>query len=356
MTAPTSSSDQLRKDFDSLQFDIDNLRKKVALTDVSEQISSLHSNTLGLPLRIQDLRARHYAFEKNLENKAADLGVRWGTIKGTAEAQLMQHSALLQNDMRSLDAKMPQLSVILNNIPVAQPLLNAIQVELDNLDSRASAAATTVQSVFSAFEQEFTALNDHLNKVTWSLEQLGESTFQLLATEGLLMAVKATWAKDGKEDSSDPQGVLYITDQRLIFEQKQEVATKKVLFITTASEKVQKTLWDFPAALVQEVTATKQGVFKNQDFLELHLASGAPFSELLLHIDGQDSNAWAVMIKSAKSHEFDDDRAIPLDQAAVEKVKAAPTTCPNCSAAITKPVLRGQDTITCDFCGAVIKL
>ena len=41
------------------------------------------------------------------------------------------------------------------------------------------------------------------------------------------MGVKAVWTKDGKEDKSDPEGTLYLTDQRLLFEQKEEVATKK---------------------------------------------------------------------------------------------------------------------------------
>jgi hypothetical protein len=47
---------------------------------------------------------------------------------------------------------------------------------------------------------------------------------------------------------------------------------------------------------------------------------------------------------------------LALDQAAVEKVKTAPTQCPNCGGSITKPVLRGMDTITCEFCGNVIRL
>ena len=44
------------------------------------------------------------------------------------------------------------------------------------------------------------------------------------------MAVRATWQKGGEDN---PQGILYLTDQRLLFEQKQEIGAKKVLFITT---------------------------------------------------------------------------------------------------------------------------
>jgi uncharacterized Zn-finger protein len=41
---------------------------------------------------------------------------------------------------------------------------------------------------------------------------------------------------------------------------------------------------------------------------------------------------------------------------AVEKAKSAPVQCPYCGGSITKPVLRGMDSITCDFCGKVIRL
>jgi len=37
-------------------------------------------------------------------------------------------------------------------------------------------------------------------------------------------------------------------------------------------------------------------------------------------------------------------------------VKNAPTQCPSCGAAFTKPVLRGQTEIHCEFCGAVTRL
>jgi DNA-directed RNA polymerase subunit RPC12/RpoP len=40
----------------------------------------------------------------------------------------------------------------------------------------------------------------------------------------------------------------------------------------------------------------------------------------------------------------------------VAKVKAAPTVCPRCGAAMTAPVLRGVDSIRCEYCGNVVRL
>ncbi len=119
------------------------------------------------------------------------------------------------------------------------------------------------------------------------------------------MAVKATWTRDNREDRDDPQGVLYLTDQRMIFEQKQEVATKKVLFITTERKLVQEMQLEFAVDRVTDVRGSKQGMFKNEDFLELTLATGAPVKSTQFHIFGQDCMAWVGLINRARTHEFD---------------------------------------------------
>jgi hypothetical protein len=192
--------------------------------------------------------------------------------------------------------------------------------------------------------------------VEWAFKQVAEATFQLLPTEAAIMAVKATWVKGEKEDNDDPQGILYLTDQRLLFEQKQELATKKVLFITTQKEKVQKLLLEVPVALVTNVKATKRGFLSHEDHIELSFSPEAAVETAHFHIDGQDCNLWQALIGRAKSRDFDADRAVAVDEAVVEKVRSAPTTCPQCGAAITTQILRGMDSVRCEYCGKVIRL
>ena len=70
----------------------------------------------------------------------------------------------------------------------------------------------------------------------------------------------------------------------------------------------------------------------------------------------QDNAAWQALINRAKNKDFDQGRAVALDQAAVDKVKAAPAQCPSCGGNITTVVLRGMDSIKCEYCGLVIRL
>ena len=183
---------------------------------------------------------------------------------------------------------------------------------------------------------------------------MSEASFQLLAAESAIMAVKAVWAKEGKQTKQDPEGVLYLTDQRLLFEQKEKVATKKVLFVATEKKLVQDLLWEVPVVLVQEAKSRKEGFLNKDDYLELTLDSRAAMDKVHLHI-WQRGDDWVALVNRARAADFDQSRAIPIAKEILERVKNAPTKCPSCGGAINQPILRGMESITCEYCGDVIR-
>jgi predicted nucleic acid-binding Zn-ribbon protein len=347
---------QLAEEINSLQSSINSLQEDVRLAKLRDEMATIDNSTNRLTQQILDLRSRGYVFENDLEAKAADLNQRWVNQRPQVEQQINQQANALDMDMRQLASTSSQLAMRSSNPYAAQPYLAQAKSELAALQSKVSAAENTIQGMYRAFTEDADKINAHLKEIDWMLTQLSQASFQLLPTEAGLMAVNATWIKGGKESKDDPQGVLYLTDQRLIFEQKQEIATKKVLFIATEKQKVQKLQLEVPIVLTQEVKPTKQGMFGHEDHLELSFASGAPVNNAHFHINGQDCNAWQGLLNRAKVKDFDKGRSTPVDKTEVEKVKAAPTQCPICGGAITKPVLRGMDTITCEYCGNVIKL
>jgi hypothetical protein len=194
-----------------------------------------------------------------------------------------------------------------------------------------------------------------LYKLEWTLTELSEASFELLATESPLMAVKAVWATEGKQKKDDPEGVLFLTDLRLLFEQKEKIATKKVLFVATEKKKVQELHWEVPLVLIDNVKSRKEGFLNKDDYIEIHFQSAAPLDTVHLHI-WQRGDDWVSLINRAKAGDFDANRAIPLDQAVIDKVKNAPTKCPSCGGAINQVILRGMDSVTCEFCGDVIRI
>jgi uncharacterized coiled-coil protein SlyX len=354
MTTP-SPAQEIASEISSLQSKINSLQQSVRLTKARDAVEDLQTTVNGMAQRVATLRTRGYFFEKDLENQAQSFVESWALLYPNLQAQINMQSSTLMNSLRPIEMRMPQLAAAASNPGMARGLLTSLQSAVSQLESKVSAAEQTIEGMYDQFNKQVYTTTKHLDEIEYLVAQLAEASFQLLPSEGGIAAVKAVWCKTGKEQKGDPEGVLYLTDQRIIFEQKEEIATKKVLFVVTQKEKVQKLQLEAPVALVDKVETSKQGFLKNEDHIEVRFASGASVEMAHFHI-WQDNAAWQALINRAKSKDFDKGRAVAVDQAAVDKVRAAPSQCPSCGGAITKPVLRGQDSLTCEYCGFVIRL
>jgi len=348
----TSAADQIKRDIDSVRSNLTELIKKVSFSSVRDEATDLETKIANLPLRIQKLRERRYAFNKALENQAIEFQKQWALIRGQIQSQITLQASNLQAQLRPLESRVAALS--LGSTPAL--VVKTLQNELESFKTRAEAAEDALQEIYESVQQEFDKTSRQTDLIEKALDLSESASFGFLPGESVYMTVKAVWTRDNKEDKEDPEGILFLTDQRLIFEQRQEIAKKKILFVTTEREKVQRLQFETPVVSIESIKATKQGMFKNEDWLEFQLPSGSFAREVKLHLDGQDCSLWQQYINRVKSGDINSERALAVDTEAVEKARSAPTKCPNCGGAITKPVLRGQDTIKCDFCGEVIRL
>jgi hypothetical protein len=155
-----------------------------------------------------------------------------------------------------------------------------------------------VKDPFAAYRTKVGIFVARLEQLEWTLTQGDEAKFQLRAGEGIVIGAEATWLRSHEDH---PKGVLYLTNQRIIFEQKQNVATKKFSFIPTDSKLVHQALLEVSVEAIEEITATKKGFFRNEDHLEMTFASGmsVPAAHFWLH--GQDSVSWEELVRQAKS-------------------------------------------------------
>jgi hypothetical protein len=146
----------------------------------------------------------------------------------------------------------------------------------------------------------------------------------------------------------------------LLFEQREEVVTKKRFGIFKAdSEMVQELLLEGEVAHIESVSHKEEGGFLGMgkdDILNLVFTADGPLSRARFHLKGQDSADWAAMIKRVQTGEIDDDRAqeyVDELEEAMETAVSFPAQCPNCFAAVPTPA-RGVVSVTCEFCGATI--
>src|SRR5262249_621206 len=230
------------------------------------------------------------------------------------------------------------------------------------LESQVSAAQRNLRGMYDPLNDNILQTQKQLDDIVWTLTQAEQASFGFLATEAPVEAVAANWKKP--DDKDGVGGVLYLTDQRLVFEQKEEVATKKVLFIATEKKKVQALGWDVPVANIATATGSHRGFMNKDDFLTItcnpgsgmKTPDGATFAKTDIHLKGETGDTWQAFIGRAKRGDRAKERTVPVDEKAAATVANAPTKCGTCGATITQTILRGQTEITCQYCGSVIRL
>ena len=179
------------------------------------QLSSLTSKVDGLEHDIAQLRARGYRFGRTLEERATNLKSRWPQQQMSANHLLQEQRGVLQNAANEVQR-------LLNQAERNTGLLDTVDSRLWALENQINEAQRNVQGVFSSSEQEISKLQEEMREVRALLDALDNASFDLLPDEHGVAVCKAQWISDNQQ----PEGLLFLTDGRLIFEQREERVVK----------------------------------------------------------------------------------------------------------------------------------
>lgn len=347
-----AATPELQQQWDRIQHDYTELEGKAQLASLYTDIGNIDAALVSLPNKLDTLRERGYVHSGQLEDLLEDVDDRWDEIRPRLERTLRTQVAQLD---RSLDVAERQILglTVLN----ARTLAGA-ETAVSSLSNQIDEASRAAAGLYYGLDGELNHIEHQIRQVEKMLERIDQSAeIQLRNTEAPLACVKAEWQPNGEDG---PDGYLFLTDQRLLFEQREEIVTKRVLgLFKKDSEKIQKLLLDIEVADVEEINHKEEGGFLGMgkdDILELVFTAKAPVSRARFHLDGQDSEDWAALIKRALTGEIDADRADEYEEevaAAEALVLTFPKMCPNCFAALETPP-RGVTAVTCEFCSTVI--
>ncbi|MDT8306962.1 MAG: hypothetical protein RRC07_13595, partial [Anaerolineae bacterium] len=237
--------------------------------------------------------------------------------------------------------------------------VSAASTALAQLQNQISAARNSISGQLGGVEEPLSFLEETIQRFDWVLEQFHRSpNVVLMDTEAPLMATEAEWERSGEEG---PDGILFLTDQRLLFEQNEEIATEKLFgLVTTKKEKRQELLLEVPVREIERIDHGQQGGFLGigkTEKLSLILAAQAPVSRATFELRGQAAADWAMWLKRVQTGEIDRDRAAGYAaevQAAEARAARFPSNCPNCLAPLPLPG-RGAEYIVCEYCGTVVQ-
>ncbi|MBN2085879.1 MAG: hypothetical protein JW748_11720 [Anaerolineales bacterium] len=351
-SAAPDPMEAVRRRVDTLKDNLKEVQEKALLTSVRDQAEDVETQANRVSDLARSVRERGFAWEKDLEPKCLDFRKRWAELKPGVMQSIVRETASLKMRVAQAEADVAQAAARATSPAAANAVLPPVEQTLDTLKGASEAAEKAVSGMFDKLASDLGTLESNLTRISWMIDQSAAAKIDWLAAETGVLAVKAKWDKDGKDD---PKGILYLTDQRLAFERKEDVATKKVLFIATEKEKVQEAMLVVPLADVAGVTASKKGLMGHEDHLDFEFTSAAPVRKAHFHIDGQDCNHWQATIGRIKSGEIEKSRIAPVSEEEKQRLRNAPTKCSSCGGAIKAAILRGQTEINCTYCGAVTR-
>jgi len=350
MTAKEPSA--LTGQFETLKSRFNDLLERVNFTEISRQISSIAGKVAALPGDIERIRSRGYVFASYLENKAQTLARHWEDSARDARQTIARVSAELRGAVQQAEQSLRKAEGVAQSPLALAGLLPTLEREIADAEARLKAAEERVKAVFQTLANDVDQTARQLQDIRWYLDQKDEASFPFLAGEALFLAAKAEWVASGK-GKEDPDGILYLTDQRLIFEQKETTGKTLGLF---GGKKVQELEWDIPLNTIEQVKAENKGLFGGKDMLYFTLRPGARFAQITVEVKGgANCKFWAAQIQRMVRGETTDERAVPPDPEMLEALRSAPTACHVCGATLPQ-IVAGQREITCAYCGTVIRL
>lgn len=329
----------------------------IALTSALDALENVTAQVQEMNQALSDIRARGYRFGRNWESRATELDNTWSQLR-------QQALRVIQQQQRSLGQAAQSVETLLRRAEIDDGLIDVAESRVDVLEATIREAEQQVRQTYDAVEEQINDLESDIQQAQFLLDALDAASFSLLPDEHGIAACKAVWVSDPEE----PEGFLFLTDARLIFEQRQEIAKKKFLFITTEKELLQSKLWESPIGAVEEIEAEDKGAFlRRKQLLTLRFSERTRETpgDVVLELKGGDNEAWRSLIRRAKTGEIEADRlgapppheqlATEIAQETASPEKELPTSCPNCDAPLP-PIFKGMKQVTCEYCGTVINI
>lgn len=353
-TQAADSSSDYQIELRQIQSQFDRLDDAAQLPDIYSSIGEIDQQLVQLPLDLETLRTRGYVHGGELEDALEALDDQWDEVRPRIEDALGDHVKELDREMNRAERRVTSLT---SRVSAAN--VKAAETAVDTLDNRIDAARSALSGLYSGIDTELDQLAYKLRQIDTMLDTIdGSPGIVMREAEAPLLLVKAEWQQDGDEG---PDGYLVLTDQRLLFEQREEVVTKKRFGLFKAeSEMVQELLLDIPIHEIESVDHKREGGFLGMgkdDIMNITCTARAPISRAQFHLDGQRSEEWAKMVKLVQTGDIDEQRAdeyVDEIDAAEETAASFPEHCPTCFAGIP-PQPRGITSVTCTFCGMVIE-
>ncbi|MEM7798891.1 MAG: hypothetical protein AAF633_06870 [Chloroflexota bacterium] len=340
---------ELQSSLNMLELKVQSVQQRILLGSIQSDLNRINGAFVEIPAKLKELNRRGYLFTKDIEDALAVIENKW------YEGQQSDIEQALRGSQAQLDASKNRLDQTIKQLNrPTQALVDRAESEISGIEDAIRSAEQSLRGRYQAIKTEVDEMYRDTAEAKEVLDYMRDSQIMMQGSESPILSAKAEWERDGGE--SGPDGVLYLTDQRLLFEQRERVATRKLLFITTKSEAVQKLLVDVNVQHIETIEHSEERrrtlQLGKDDILSLIMTGQADFSRLRFHIKNQEAADWADAIRFVQTGEIQEDR-FDYDPEIEEEMPQFPANCPRCLAPVP-PQPTGARATQCEFCGSTI--
>ncbi len=279
---------------------VEGLKAAVTLADVADAVREGDRQNQQLSELLEGLRRAGYRFVDAVQQQVAQVQSTWQSVAKDMPAHINAEADALKESYAQLLSQLRDAEDNANNMMRFMALTKSVSDGVQALKDRVEAAVQSLRARFEGLLGTFEPLAKHLRDAAWALQQFGASGIELAGGEGVFIACKAEWAQTGK-GGDDPDGFLYVTNQRIIFEQSEK---KGKFFGVFGGKKVQSELWSVSLAQITSLETERKGIIGGKAMLTLATAH-TDYPTLPLEIKGGFGNErMKTILEQAKLGNF----------------------------------------------------
>jgi len=344
-------SEENQSVYDELVEKYDELVESASFEYHNDRVDRLGERVEELPEKIESLRERGYVFRSFLEDKAEKFADEYNDVREQVSEKIGSELDDLGNDINRPKPLLTNLERQIDNDRLFEKLSEQATEAVEELEEAVNTANDEVEEIYGTLEKDVESTYRQIRDIEWVLDQAEDTSFDFADGENVFLAAEAELVLTGK-GRKDPDGILFLTNQRLVFEQRETTGKTLGMF---GGKKEHEIEWETPLAAVETIDIENKGLFKGKDMLNFTMSAG-DMTEVTVEVKGRaDNKFWQKQIERMASGESDDERAIEADEDTKEALKSAPAECHICGA--TLPAAEaGAASVTCQYCGTTVQL
>jgi len=240
---------------------------------------------------IQQYRQQGYEFFQEEVEGAIE------NLVGMIEERRQFLNRHMDDNVRRIMREMRQASYYTNlSDDASEALLERADNEVDDAERKLDEAKRSYINSLDPLADTEKRIKKLMKRIPYYFEMKDEASFDFAADEQVVMADKAEWVVTGK-GKEDPDGILFLTNQRMVFEQKEKTGKTFGLFGGKMQHGIQ---WEYSLDQIAGVSYEDKGMLGRKDMLMLQMQSGAEHDEITLESKGDDDNSeWHAVIEKA---------------------------------------------------------